>query len=119
MQRWRAPSQGASDSAKQDGYSSAKEEEQDTETEKEQGRILQDPDGYRRYMGGSAGAAFMDRLREFVKKALVMFSDPQDQNPDPFSSSIGSYHTLDSRILELPIVNSQYLPEWESILTMI
>lgn len=73
------------------------------------GRILQDPDGFIRYMGESSGAAFMDRLREFVSKVLPLISTGHGYQ-DSFTSLLGRYHTHDSRPLALPNVDVLYLP---------
>jgi hypothetical protein len=76
------------------------------------GRILQDPDGFIRYMGESSGAAFMDRLREFVSKVLPLLSGVEvtPSMEDMFTSLLGRYHTHDSRLLALPDVDLFYLP---------
>jgi hypothetical protein len=70
------------------------------------GRILQDPEGYARYLGESSGAAFMDRLREFVAAVLPLLSDrnsiPFASAEEIFTSLLGRYHTHDSRPLMLP-----------------
>lgn len=70
------------------------------------GRILQDPEGYARYLGESSGAAFMDRLREFVATVLPLLSDkngiPFTSAEEIFTSLLGRYHTHDSRPLILP-----------------
>ena len=75
-------------------------------------RILQDPDGSIRYMGESSGAAFMDRLREFVSTVLPLLSDKSGipTIEDMFTSFLGRYHTHNSRPLELPDVDPFYLP---------
>ena len=70
------------------------------------GRILQDPEGYVRYLGESSGPAFMDRLREFVATVLPLLSDkdsiPFTSAEEMFTSLLGRYHTHDSRPLILP-----------------
>ena len=90
----------------------------DEEQEKTgEGRILQDPDGFVRYMGESSGAAFMDRLREFVSTVLPLLSDRSGipTIEDMFTSLIGRYHTHDSRPLILPEVDLFYLPPADEI----
>jgi hypothetical protein len=85
----------------------------DEEQEKTwKGRILQDPNGFIRYMGESSGAAFMDRLREFVSTVLPLLSDKNGipTTEDMFTSLLGRYHTHDSRPLTLPEVDLFYLP---------
>ena len=70
------------------------------------GRMLQDPDGYVRYLGESSGAAFIDRLREFVTTVLPLLSNkngtPFMSTEEIFTSLLGRYHTHDSRPLILP-----------------
>lgn len=85
------------------------------------GRILQDPGGFIRYMGESSGAAFMDRLREFVSKVLPLLSDVDGTPPmgDMFTSLLGRYHTHDSRPLALPDVDLFYLPSPSDIAKLI
>ncbi|KAH8815977.1 fungal-specific transcription factor domain-containing protein [Xylogone sp. PMI_703] len=81
------------------------------------GRILQDPDGYVRYMGEPSGAAFMDRLREFVSTIFPLLSDrtgiPTVENM--FTSLLGRYHTHDSKPLILPDVDLFYLPPHDEL----
>ena len=63
-------------------------------------------------MGESSGAAFMDRLREFVSTVLPLLSDKNEAPAmeDTFTSLLGRYHTHDSRPLALPEVDLFYLP---------
>lgn len=84
------------------------------------GRILQDPEGYVRYLGESSGAAFMDSLREFVATILPLLSDktepPFDSAEQIFTSLIGRYHTHDSKPLILPEIIQPYeIPPLEQI----
>jgi hypothetical protein len=90
----------------------------DEEQEKTgEGRILQDPDGFVRYMGESSGAAFMDRLREFVStvRPLLLDSSGIPTVEEMFTSLLGRYHTHDSKLLLLPQVDPFYLPAPEEI----
>jgi hypothetical protein len=95
----------------------------DEEQENGDGRILQDPDGYQRYMGESSGPAFMDRLREFCGTVIPLLSDRQGMTfpsmEGMFTALIGQYHTHDSRFLALPDVDPYYLPEHETISKML
>jgi len=91
----------------------------DDQGEDGDGRILQDAEGQTRYLGESSGAAFTDRLREFVGTVfpLLMTSDgwPLPAQEEVFTSLLGRYHTHDSRPLILPNVDPFYLPELEEI----
>lgn len=91
----------------------------DEEQETTDGRVLQDPDGSVRYLGESSGAAFIDRLREFVGTVFPLLSTPSGPSlPNPeqgFTSLRGRYHTHDSKPLLLPNVDPLYLPEPEEI----
>ena len=97
--------------------------EDDEEQERGDGRILQDPDGYQRYLGESSGAAFMDRLREFCLTVVPLLSDRQGMTfpsmENMFTALIGQYHTHDSRFLALPDVDPYYLPEHDAISKML
>lgn len=70
------------------------------------GRILRDPEGFVRYLGESSGAAFMDRLREFVATVLPLLSDKNGPTfasaEEIFTSLLGRYHTHDSKHFILP-----------------
>jgi hypothetical protein len=52
-------------------------------------KLLVDPSGHARYIGDSAGAAYIDRVRSFVKGSLYPDAD--------FSHYLNYYHTWDSR----------------------
>jgi hypothetical protein len=97
--------------------------EDDEEQETGDGRILQDPDGYTRYLGESSGAAFMDRLREFCGTIIPLLSDAQGMTfpsmEGLFTSLLGQYHTHDSRPLLLPEVDPFYLPGQDDISKML
>jgi hypothetical protein len=68
-------------------------------------------------MGESSGAAFMDRLREFVStvRPLLLDSSGIPTVDEIFTSLLGRYHTHDSRLLLLPQVDPFYLPPPEEI----
>jgi hypothetical protein len=87
------------------------------------GRILQDIDGYARYLGESSGAAFMDRLREFVSTVIPLLSDangvPYESIQARFTSLLGQYHSHDSRPLVLPTVDPFFLPDADQMFRMV
>jgi hypothetical protein len=91
----------------------------DEEVDAGDGRILQDAEGQSRYLGESSGAAFIDRLREFVGTVFPLLATSDGwQLPaqhEVFTSLLGRYHTHDSRPLLLPNVDPFYLPEPEEI----
>lgn len=97
--------------------------EDDEEQDNGDGRILQDPDGYTRYLGESSGAAFIDRLCEFCGIVIPLLSDAQGQTfpsmDGLFTSLLGQYHTHDSRPLLLPEVDPFCLPEQDDINKML
>lgn len=97
--------------------------EEDEQDKTGNGRILQDPDGHARYLGESSGAAFMDRLREFVAKVLLILPNksglPFASSQDIFTSSLGRYHTHDSKTLLLPEVDPFHLPDAVQISKML
>jgi hypothetical protein len=75
-------------------------------------------------MGESSGAAFMDRLREFVSTVRPLLPLLSDSSEIPtveenFTSLLGRYHTHDSRPLLLPDVDPFYLPTPEEITKMV
>jgi hypothetical protein len=107
LSTWAKPSNETVDALTTTGNPDDDEQEKSWE-----GRILQDPDGFIRYMGESSGAAFMDRLREFVSTVLPLLSDSNRISTveDTFTSLLGKYHTHDSRPLTLPEVDLFYLP---------
>lgn len=79
------------------------------------GRLLADPDGHRRYLGNSSGAAFLDQLREFASTVLPLVSHGDgclgpSQMEDSFAALLGRYQTHDSRPLFLPQVDPYHLP---------
>jgi hypothetical protein len=83
------------------------------------GRILQDFDGHARYLGESSGAAFIDRLREFVSTVFPLLVTVDgwsfSRQDEVFTSLLGRYHTHDSRPLLLPNVDPFYLPQPEEM----
>jgi hypothetical protein len=87
----------------------------------DEGGILSYSDGYARYLGGSSGAAFMDRLRAFVSSVLPILPGSEHSpsvgiNPEEsFVSLLGQYHTYDSRPITLPQVDSRVVPPLNEI----
>jgi hypothetical protein len=88
------------------------------------GRLLADPDGHRRYLGNSSGAAFLDQLREFAGTVLPLVSHGEgglglSQMEDSFAALLGRYQTHDSRPLFLPQVDPYYLPSYTESATLL
>lgn len=112
LSKWATSSSGTTELAAPAARPDDEEQEKTGE-----GRILQDPDGFIRYLGESSGAAFMDRLREFISTVLPLLSDRSGipTIEDMFTSLLGRYHTHDSRPLILPEVDLFYLPPPEEI----
>ncbi|KAE9382117.1 hypothetical protein N431DRAFT_393927 [Stipitochalara longipes BDJ] len=83
------------------------------------GRILQDAEGQTRYLGESSGAAFIDRLREFVGTVFPLLEKRDawslHAQDEVFTSLLGRYHTHDSRPLILTNVDPFYIPEPEEV----
>jgi len=83
------------------------------------GRILQDAEGQTRYLGESSGAAFTDRLREFVGTVFPLLERRDGWSlpaqDEVFTSLLGRYHTHDSRPLLLPNIDPFYIPEPEEV----
>lgn len=121
MSKWARASNGVSTTSASNPSQIRAEEEEDQQTG--EGRILQDPDGYTRYLGESSGAAFIDRLREFVGTIIPLLSDTQTMTSGNmegmFTSLLGQYHTHDSRPLLLPHVDPFFLPNPEDIHNML
>jgi hypothetical protein len=119
LSKWTKASSAPSASLKTPQSRSEEEEEHQTGD----GRILQDPDGYTRYLGESSGAAFMDRLREFVGTIIPLLSATEGMSSTNmeamFTSLLGHYHTHDSRPLLLPHVDPFFLPNPEDISKLI
>ncbi|KAL1982734.1 hypothetical protein VTN96DRAFT_916 [Rasamsonia emersonii] len=96
----------------------------DSEEVLDGGRLLADPDGHRRYLGNSAGAAFLDQLREFASTVLPLVSQGDgclglSQMEDSFAVLLGRYQTHDSRPLFLPQVDPYYLPSFTEAETLL
>lgn len=96
----------------------------DSEEVLDGGRLLADPDGHRRYLGNSAGAAFLDQLREFASTVLPLVSQGDgclglSQMEDSFAALLGRYQTHDSRPLFLPQVDPYYLPSFTEAETLL
>jgi hypothetical protein len=91
----------------------------DEQGEAGDGRILRDAEGQSRYLGESSGAAFIDRLREFVGTVFPLLERRDGWSlplqDEIFTSLLGRYHTHDSRPLMLPNVDPFFLPEPEEI----
>lgn len=75
------------------------------------GRLLQDSEGMGRYLGETAGATFLDHLKELMGSALP--TSPQDRpstiEQSQFLSSLGNFTVDDQRPLNHP-VNPLWLP---------
>ncbi len=72
------------------------------------GRMLADPAGTARYLGGTSGATFLDTLKELIATttplARALDGEP-GETPDgaAFLGSVGQYQTHDSRPMQLPL----------------
>ncbi|QLI66493.1 uncharacterized protein G6M90_00g035230 [Metarhizium brunneum] len=93
------------------GTNSIKTEPADDDAVLSPGRLLQDADGMGRYMGETAGATFLDHLKELMGAALP--TSPQDRparvDQNSFLSSLGNYTVDDQRPLN-HAVNPLWLP---------
>ena len=94
----------------------------DTEAPRE-GRILQDPDGTIRYLGESAGATFLNHVREYMAtvfpSAFNATWPASDGSTTGFIADLGRYHTHDSRPLLATTVDSLTLPTKDEVLLML
>ena len=87
-----------------------------------EGRILQDPDGVIRYLGESAGATFLDHLREHLVTCFPLAFDgtwPSSDSSTGFIAALGRYQTHDSRALPTTTIDSFTLPTKDEALTML
>lgn len=71
------------------------------------GRMLADPAGTTRYLGGTSGATFLDTLKELIATATplarVLDGEPGETPAGAaFLGSVGQYQTHDSRPMSLP-----------------
>ncbi|KAK2594203.1 hypothetical protein QQS21_008092 [Conoideocrella luteorostrata] len=93
------------------GTSSIKTEPTEDDQLLSPGRLLQDAEGMGRYMGETAGATFLDHLKELMGAALP--TSPQDRpttvDQSNFLSSLGNYTVDDQRPLN-HAVNPLWLP---------
>ena len=83
-----------------------------------EGRILLDTDGARRYVGGTSGATFLDELKGFIKVTEPLCpnrADPQGTTGAAFLESEGRYKSSDSVPMALPKIDDMYaMPPPES-----
>ncbi|KHN95881.1 uncharacterized protein MAM_06243 [Metarhizium album ARSEF 1941] len=93
------------------GTSSIKTEPTDDDAVLSPGRLLQDADGMGRYMGETAGATFLDHLKELMGAALPTSpqAGPARVDQSRFLSSLGNYTVGDQRPLN-HAVNPLWLP---------
>lgn len=79
-----------------------------------EGKLLQDRDGTKRWLGGTSGATFLDHLKRFMytlKSSLGFGSSDSDTAPElNFIASRGQYQTSDSRLLFVPPADSLHSP---------
>lgn len=75
-----------------------------------EGSFLQDHDGTKRWLGGTSGATFLDHLKTFMhtlRTALGYNETPTETAPgSSFLASRGQYQTSDSRLLNMPTLDS-------------
>ncbi|UPX12124.1 uncharacterized protein EKO05_0002693 [Ascochyta rabiei] len=84
------------------------------------GRLLNDPFGTVRYLGGSSGATFLDQLKQVMVALLVPLTPTLDsEDGSAFVASVGHYQTFDSRPLPNPDVDPTWLPSRSDMALML
>ncbi|KAF9690650.1 hypothetical protein EKO04_011518 [Ascochyta lentis] len=90
------------------------------EAEESGGRLLYDPYGTVRYLGGSSGATFLDQLKQFMLTLTVPLAPTLESGDgSAFVASIGHYQTFDSRPLPNPNVDALWLPSRSEMALML
>ncbi|CUS13504.1 unnamed protein product [Tuber aestivum] len=101
------------------GHRSPTTPNEDYGEEDEEGRFLSHPENYSSFIGDCGGAAFLDKVRDFIRSTLPLIprqpgyvigrSFPADPM-ESFSSVTSSYYGHDNLPLSLPVTEPYALP---------